>query len=134
MLYTVLDRGTPIILHKGNSALTVAFADENESYETPALSELRQTIFERFNVLYNAEYFLTSRSNILLDETNISAAGLPIGNTDLIPARQALPSKYLWIASSTPEEEKINSLLNGNNLSQLALNSLMDSKLSYSTF
>ena len=130
MLYSLLEKGTPILVHKGNAAIKIAFTEENNNYDHLSYKELRRSLPERYSVLYNGEYFLKQNQKLLLDEKNVPASGLPVGDASLIPPKQSVISPYLWISPETPEFVKINSLLDGNISGLLTLNFTLDSKSS----
>ncbi|HLG32647.1 MAG TPA: L,D-transpeptidase, partial [Ignavibacteriaceae bacterium] len=131
MLYSLLEKGTPILVHKGNAAIKIAFTEENINYDHLSYKELRRSLPERYSVLYNGEYFLKQNQKLLLDEKNVPASGLPVGDANLIPPKQSVISPYLWISPETPEFVKINSLLDGNIPGFLTLNLTLDTKTSH---
>ena len=128
MLYSLIEKGTPILVHKGNAAIKIAFTEEGDNYNHLAYKELRKSLPERLSVLYDGEFFMKINDKISIDEKNVPASGLPIGDASLIPPKQSVISPYLWISPETPEFVKINSLLDGNLPGLLTLNFTLDAK------
>ena len=131
MLYSLLEKGTPILVYKGNAAIKISFTEESDNYTHLTYKQLRNSLPERYSVLYNGEYFLKIDQKLLLDEKNVPASGLPVGDASLIPPKQSVISPYLWISPETPEFVKINSLLDGNIPGFLTLNLTLDTKTSH---
>jgi hypothetical protein len=65
---------------------------------------------------------------ILVDEKNIYSSGLPIGNIELIPAKQNLKPSTLWVDKSKSEEEKLAEIVSGKEKSDFNLNPFLDFK------
>ena len=130
LLFTLLEKGTPVFVHKGNGAIKIAFTESNDNYKYFSSNELRKSLTERYSFLYSGEYLLNINQKLVIDERNINSFGLPIGDASLIPSRQALRSIYLWISPETPEYEKIKSLLHGDNPGMLTLNLTLDANSS----
>lgn len=97
ILFEKVERGTPVLVHKGNSAIQIAFTSEGESYNQYSYSETYKQLKERYQKLYDGNYLISSNEKILVDENNIYSGGLPIGNTELIPTRQNLKPATLWV-------------------------------------
>jgi lipoprotein-anchoring transpeptidase ErfK/SrfK len=129
-LFEIIDRGTPVLVHKEKSAITIAFTNESENYSTPKKAELKANLANNLSNLYNGEYFTKPKHKIAIDETNIISDGIMIGDASLIPSKQNIIPPYLWLSPETPESELISSLLDGNNSGLLTLNSSADSKIS----
>jgi len=128
IVYEKVERGIPVLIHKGNNAITVAFTSEGESYNQFSYSETYRQLKERYQKLYDGDYFISSNEKILIDEKNIYSNGLPIGNSELIPAKQNLKPATLWVDKTLSETEKLNAILKGREKSKLTYNIFLDSK------
>jgi len=128
IVYEKVERGTPVLIHKGNNAITVAFTSEGESYNNHSYSETYKLLKERYQRLYDGNYFISSNEKIIINEKNIYSNGLPIGNAELIPAKQNLKPATLWVDNTLSEAEKLNEILKGREKSPLTYNSFLDSK------
>jgi hypothetical protein len=127
-LFEKVERGTPVLVHKGNSALKIAFTSEGESYNQYSYSETYSLLKKRYQLIYDGDYLISSNEKILIDEKNIYSGGLPIGNADLIPSRQNLKPTSLWVDNTLSETEKLNEFLKGREKSKLNYNLFLDSK------
>jgi hypothetical protein len=127
-LFEKVERGTPVLVHKGNSALKIAFTSEGESYNQYSYSETYKRLKERFQKLYDGDYLISPNEKILVDENNIYSSGLPIGNSELIPTKQNLKPAYLWVDKNKPEEERLAEIFSGKEKSEFTLNPFLDSK------
>jgi hypothetical protein len=128
IVYEKVERGTPVLVHKGNSALKIAFTSEGESYNQYSYSETCNLLKKRYQLIYDGDYLISSNEKILIDEKNIYSGGLPIGNADLIPSRQNLKPTSLWVDNTLSETEKLNEFLKGREKSKLNYNLFLDSK------
>jgi hypothetical protein len=115
-------------VHKGNSALKIAFTSEGESYNQYSYRDTYNLMKERYQKIYDGDYLISSNEKILVDEKNIYSSGLPIGNSELIPAKQNLKPTYLWIEKNKTEEEKLAEIFKGKEKSDFTLNPFLDSK------
>lgn len=106
-LYSIIDLGTPVLVHSGNNAVFVGFGDSSEVYSSYSFEELPKILHERHAVLYNGKYFLNQFEKILIDRNNIKHPGLPIGNSKKIPTRQIILPFSLYVSSAIPEEKKL---------------------------
>ena len=128
ILFEKLERGTPVLVHKGNSAIQIAFTSEGESYNQYSYSDTNKQLKERLQKLYHGDYLISSNEKILVDEKNIYSGGLPIGNAELIPTRQNLKPTYLWVDKNKPEEERLSEIVSGKEKSDVTLNPFLDSR------
>jgi hypothetical protein len=127
-LFEKVERGTPVLVHKGNSALKIAFTSEGESYNQYSYSETYSLLKKRYQLIYDGDYLVSSNEKILVDEKNIYSGGLPIGNSELIPSRQNLKPAYLCINKNKSEEERLAEIFSGKEKSDFTLNPFLDSK------
>lgn len=127
IVYEKVERGTPVLVHKGNSAVKIAFTSEGESYSQYSYSDTYKLLKERYQLIYDGNYLISSNEKMLIDENNIYSNGLPIGNADLIPARQHLQPSTLWVDKSKPEEERLAEIFSGRKKELLTLNPTLDS-------
>jgi len=92
--------GTPVIVHKGNPAVFIGFAESNDSdLQYLEYPNLKNVVSERISKLYSGEYLLRPNSKLLIDNKNVTHAGLPIGDGTKIERRQILKPDYLYIES-----------------------------------
>ena len=127
-IYEKVEKGTPVLVHKGNSALKIAFTSEGESYHQYSYSDTFKRLKERFQKLYDGDYLISSNKKILVDEKNIYSGGLPIGNSELISTRQNLRPTYLWVDKNKPEEARLAEIFSGKEKSDFTLNPFLDSR------
>jgi hypothetical protein len=128
IVYEKVKKGTPVLVNKGNNAITIAFTSEGESYNQYSYSETYKLLRERQQLIYDGDYLIASNEKILVDEKNIYSSGLPIGDSELIPVRQNLKPTTLWVESTLPETEKLNEILKGREKSKLTFNTFLDSR------
>jgi hypothetical protein len=127
-IYEKVERGTPVLVHKGNSAIQIAFISEGESYTQYSYSETYKLLKERCKKLYDGDYLISPNEKILVDENNIYSSGLPIGNSELIPTKQNLKPAYLCVDRNKSEEERLAEIFSGKEKSGFTLNQFLDSK------
>ena len=128
LVYEKVERGTPVLVHKGNNTITVAFTSEGESYNQYSYSETYKLLRKRYQLIYDGDYLVSSNEKILINEKNICSGGLPIGNSELIPARQNLKPSFLWVDKNKSEEERLAEILTGREKSDFTLNPFLDSR------
>ncbi len=128
IVYEKVEKGTPVLVHKGNNAITIAFTGEGESYNQYSYSETYKQLRNRQQLIYDGDYLIASNEKILVDEKNIYSNGLPIGKTELIPAKQNLKPTSLWVDSSFSETEKLNEILKGREKTAITYNAFLDSR------
>lgn len=121
-------KGTPVLVHKGNSAIKIAFTSEGESYNQYSYKETYKLLKERFQLIYDGDYLISSNEKILVDEKNIYSSGFPIGDSELIPAKQNLKPSYLWVDKNKSEEERLVEIFSGKEKSDFTLNPFLDSR------
>ncbi|HSW56403.1 MAG TPA: L,D-transpeptidase [Ignavibacteriaceae bacterium] len=128
IVYQKVEKGTPVFVHKGNSAIKIAFTSEGESYNQYSYSETYNQLRERYQKLYDGDYLISSNEKILIDEKNLTHNGLPLGNSELIPAKQNLKPSTLWVDRNKPEEDKLVEIFSGRDKELLTLNTVLDSR------
>jgi hypothetical protein len=128
IVYDMVERGTPVLVHKGKNAIKIAFTKEGEDYKHYSYSEIYKLLPKRFQLIYDGDYLISSNDKILIDEGNINHNGLPIGNSELIPAKQNLKPSSLWVDNSLPESEKLNEIFKGKEKYLLTYNPFLDSR------
>ena len=128
IIYEKVEKGTPVLVHRGNNAVKIAFTSEGESYNQYSYSETYSLLKKRYQLIYDGNYLISSNEKILVDEKNIYHDGLPIGNAELIPARQNLKPATLWVDNTLSETEKLSEILKGREKSGLTYNTFLDSK------
>jgi hypothetical protein len=127
-LFEKVERGTPVLVHKENNTVKIAFTKEGEDYKQYSYSETYKLLKKRYQLIYDGDYIISSNEKVLIDEKNIYSGGLPIGNAELIPARQNLKPATLWVDNTLSETEKLNEILKGREKSALTYNPFLDSK------
>ncbi len=126
-MYNLVEKGTPVLVHSGNSAITIAFGEEEVVYKYYDFKTLSSVINERLSVIYNGDYFTTNLPKLLIDEENVSHSGLPIGNSENIPVKQFAKPNFLFIDQNITENAKLDYIIRGKNKINLSLNSFLDS-------
>jgi len=100
-LFNKIQYGTPVLVHKGNSAIYVGFADRQDNQlKYYGYNELLMLIPKRLEKLYKGEYLLSYREKLLIDNYNVQHPGLPIGDKKKIALRQILKPDYVFVESS----------------------------------
>jgi len=103
-LYQKIKYGTPVIVHKGNPAITIAFASEKDTdIQYLSNSELKQIVTNRLEELYKGNYFLSYKYKLLIDNENVNHFGLPVGDGNKINKRQILKPDYLFVDYAMPD-------------------------------
>jgi len=125
-VYEKVVKGTPVLVHKGNQAITIAFTSEGESYNQYSYSETYKRLKDRYQKLYDGDFLISSNEKILVDETNIYSGGLPIGDSELIPSKQNLKPTFLWVDQNKSEDERLAEIFSGKEKSDLTLNPFLD--------
>jgi L,D-transpeptidase catalytic domain len=80
--------GTPVLVHNGEAAITISFADSSKHYEEYSYSGLKESINNTLSNLYEGEYFLKRSPDLVIGKSNVRHDGIPIGNSALIPEKQ----------------------------------------------
>jgi len=113
-IFDIIKRGTPVLVHKGENTVTVAFGNTAENYNYYSFNELRILLPERYSAIYNGRYFIDNREKIIIDENNVNASGLPIGNVENIPTKQIVFPSLVNLNNEIAEEDKLDTNLSGN--------------------
>ncbi len=121
-LFEKISYGTPVIVHSGNPAVSIAFANQDDNnLKYFSYPELKNELNLRLQKLYKGEYLLFPKPKLLIDQFNVTHSGLPIGNGSKIKRHQIIKPDYLFIAQSMPEikhfELMHNNLLSSNSFS-----------------
>jgi len=127
-MYRLVDKGTPVLVHSGNSAVTVAFGKEGTVYKYYDYKTLRKLMTARFDLIYSGNYFVTEQPKLLIDEENVRHGGLQIGDSENIPAKQFIKPGYLYVDYKTDDVERLDYISKGRDRKNLTLNSFLDSK------
>jgi len=92
-IYSKVETGTPVLVHSGNNAVYVGFADSVDinNFSEYSFRELNKILSERLNNLYGGRYFINPVEKILISRSNIGHNGLQIGESYKIPEKQAVP-------------------------------------------
>ena len=106
-LYEKVQYGTPVIIHKGNPAIEIAFAEKDDKeLEYLFYPQLKSEVNRRLKELYKGRYLLSYHKKLLIDNGNISHSGLPVGDDRKISKRQVFKPYYLFISNSIPKERE----------------------------
>ncbi len=106
-LYDTVDLGTPVLVHKGNNAVTISFGDSTKNFTQYSYSELHRLVNLRTKQLYGGKYFIGDNPYLVIDKSNVSHAGLPVGNSKKILKRQIIKSSSEFIQSVIPTFEPL---------------------------
>ena len=128
IVYEKVVKGTPVLVHKGNNAIGIAFTSEGESYTQYSYSETYKVLKDRYQKLYDGDFLISSNEKILVNESNIFSTGLPIGDSELIPSKQNLKPAFLWVDQNNSEEERLAEIFSGKEKSDFTLNPYLDSR------
>ncbi len=112
-LYKKLKYGTPVIVHSGNPAVFIGFAERDDTdLVYPDYNELKNNLTHRINKLYKGQYFLSPNEKFLIDNKNVTHAGLPVGDGRKISKRQFLRPDYLFIDVKMPAVKPLHNIEN----------------------
>ena len=128
IVYEKVVKGTPVLVHKGNNAIAIAFTSEGESYTQYSYSETYKLLKKKYQKLYDGDFLISSNEKILVNESNIFSTGLPIGDSELIPSKQNLKPAFLWVDQNNSEEERLAEIFSGKEKSDFTLNPHLDSR------
>jgi len=102
--------GTPVIVHKGNPAVFIGFAEPSDpDLQYLEYPDLIKVVTNRLEKLYKGEYLLNPNAKLLIDNNNVNHAGLPIGDGTKIEKRQILKPDYLFVEAVTPDNRVFHS-------------------------
>jgi hypothetical protein len=105
-LFSKLTYGTPVLIHKGQSAIKIAFTSkDSDSYKYYDNKNLLKEIEQRMIHLYNGNYLMNVSDKILIDHNNVSHAGISIGDYKKVPARQKIYPESIFIEIALPESK-----------------------------
>lgn len=112
-LYKKLKYGTPVIVHSGSPAVFIGFAERDDTELVyPDYNELKNNLTHRINKLYKGQYFLSPNEKFLIDNKNVTHAGLPVGDGRKISKRQFLHPDYLFIDVKMPAVKPLHNIEN----------------------
>ncbi|MCL5029243.1 MAG: L,D-transpeptidase [Bacteroidetes bacterium] len=106
-LYDKIDIGTPVLVHSGNNAVTISFSDSTKNYIQYNYAELHKFINLRIKQMYLGKYFIGDKHFLVIDKSNVSHIGLPIGDSRKILKRQIINSQYNFIESVIPDYKSL---------------------------
>jgi hypothetical protein len=89
-LYKKITVGTPVLVHSGNNAVVVGFADSTEHLTEYSYTNLYNLLPGRYGKLYDGRYFAEPFTRLVINLNNIKHSGLPIGDSGKIPEKQLL--------------------------------------------
>jgi hypothetical protein len=101
-LYSKVELGTPVLVHNDDNAVLVSFIDSAAAFKYYKSDKLIDRLKNRYSSIYKGRYYVDEREPIVIDFTNVSHPGLPIGSRKLIPKRQIVKPEYIYVLSVTP--------------------------------
>ena len=108
-LYDKIEEGTPVLVHDGHSAITIAFGKPENSFIYLNNVNLNYQLHKRYNELYAGKYFVSYNPKLLIDFNNVYEEGLPIGDSRQILREQITFPVSEYISSSTPRPRGLKS-------------------------
>jgi hypothetical protein len=127
-VYKQIEKGTPVLVHNGQSGVKIAFGKLGEVYKYYSYSKIHRLLPQRFNLIYDGDYLISSKDKILIDDNNVGHNGLPIGNSDLIPVKQKIKPSTLWVDATTSEDKRLAEIFSGRKTYPFTYNKYLDSK------
>ena len=105
-VYEKIKLGTPVLVHRGNTAVAIQFADTLTRYSLLNKKNLATKHKQRLKDLYDGKYMLYYDEKFLLDYQNVSHDGLDIGDTERIPEKPIYYPYFIDLARA--QEELLN--------------------------
>lgn len=103
-LFLTLNYGSPVLVHKGETAIRISFADKNfADYKYYDSENLQKEMKRRLNHLYKGSYFNYVKEKILINNQNITHQGISIGDFKKVVSRQRIYPDYFFIELAIPE-------------------------------
>ncbi len=109
-IYSLIERGTPVLVHYGESAVKIGFGKPGEDYKYYSYKEMKHILSERYENLYNGRHFLNNNQKILIDEHNVTADGFMIGNSERIPSKQFIVPTNIFDDTEKVETDRLDIL------------------------
>lgn len=103
-LFEKIKIGTPVLVHNGNPAVAIQFADTTEKYTVLNHKGLLSKHTQRLNDLYEGKYMLYYGERFLINKLNVSHNGIDIGDASKIPDH---PIYYPYFIDLKPAEDEI---------------------------
>lgn len=94
-LYSLVEFGTPVLVHYQNNAVFFGFGDSSETYYSYSYREMNSVLRQRYESLYRGYYFYEVDEKILIDRSNVDHPGLYIGDASQIPDKQFIRPKSI---------------------------------------
>lgn len=103
-LFEKLSYGSPVLVHKGESAIKIGFADKQSfDYTYYDYENLSREIKRRLRHLYSGKFFDFVNEKLLIDQKNVAHQGLTIGEFRNVPARQKISPESMFIEIALPD-------------------------------
>lgn len=103
-LFSKLNYGAPVLVHKGETAIRISFADKSSNeYKYYDSENLPKEIKRRMNHLYKGSFLNFVNEKILIDNKNITHEGISIGDFNKVAPRQRIYPEYLFVEIAIPE-------------------------------
>jgi len=97
-IYQKVKYGSPVLVHKGNPAVFIAFANKTDKdLQYLSYVDLKNILSSRLQKLYKGDYLLSQKEKLLIDNNNITHSGLLVGDGNKINKRQILKPDYLFV-------------------------------------
>ena len=127
--YNLIERGTPVLVHDGMSATKIGFGKLGEVYKYYSYAEMKNILPERIKNLYEGKYFVNNNQKLLIDEQNVTAAGLLIGSSERIPTKQFLVPTNIFVDRKIDKKDRLDLIFGKGftNFSKLTFNPVLDS-------
>ncbi len=103
-LYNLLELGTPVLIHSGGNALTVAFTEPTDSrlFYYGSYRRVYNIVRQKLDALYGGYFFIRTKMHLIIDFNNVGHAGLPPGSSGKILKRQIINPRYRFIEEIIP--------------------------------
>lgn len=103
-LFAKLTYGSPVLIHKGQTAVKIAFADKNSSdYKYYDRESLLKETGRRLTHLYKGSYLNFVNEKILIDHQNVTHQGISISEIKKVAVRQRIYPDSLFLELAVPE-------------------------------
>ncbi len=119
-VFNLIDVGTPVLVHSGNSSIAIEFAKPSDNYIHLDYKDLKTVLQERSQELYKGKYLLSIKDKLLIDRQNVWHSGLPIGNSKLIAEKQHVIKYNFSLIESDSDILNIARLKSLNSLNSIA--------------
>lgn len=106
LLFDTIKLGTPVLVHKGTTLLTVAFADSTDRNVHYSRKQLLNEVELKEKLIRTGRYYLHGRK-VIIDKNNVGQSGLALGNPVNISHKPLIKSPLVFIQSVIPHAKGI---------------------------